>query len=58
MRRRILLDEHLPNELKLHLEPHRNYIKLVQEVGWKGAKNGELLRLIGQSLGMGYFHRQ
>lgn len=49
MRRRVLLDEQLPSELKRHLEPHRNYIKLVQEVGWKGVSNGELLRLIEQS---------
>lgn len=49
MKRRVLLDEHLPDDLKQYLEPQKNYIRLVYEVGWKAAKNGELLRLIERS---------
>ena len=38
---RILLDESLPVELKLELPGHE--VNTVQETGWSGLKNGELL---------------
>jgi len=38
---RILLDESLPVELKLELAGHE--VSTVQETGWSGLKNGELL---------------
>jgi hypothetical protein len=40
---RILLDESLPKELKFELAGHT--VRTVQEMGWSGAKNGELLAL-------------
>ena len=39
---RILLDECLPKKLKRELAGHT--IFTVQEMGWSGVKNGELLR--------------
>jgi len=38
---RILLDESLPVELKLELAGHD--VRTVQETGWSGLKNGDLL---------------
>ena len=40
---RILLDESLPKELKTELPGHN--VRTVQETGWSGVKNGELLVL-------------
>jgi len=40
-RMRILLDESLPVELKLELAGHD--VRTVQETGWSGLKNGDLL---------------
>ena len=39
---RILLDESLPIELRDELPGHT--VRSVQELGWSGLKNGELLR--------------
>jgi hypothetical protein len=38
---RILLDECLPSELGAHLQGHD--VRTVQQAGWRGLKNGELL---------------
>ena len=38
---RILLDESLPTELQSELPGHN--VRTVQEMGWSGLKNGELL---------------
>ena len=43
MRKRILLDECLPRDLKKHLESHD--VKTVPEAGWASKENGELLAL-------------
>ncbi|MGH9612599.1 MAG: DUF5615 family PIN-like protein [Bryobacteraceae bacterium] len=43
---RILIDECLPRALKKHLRGHD--CRTVQEMGWPGKKNGELLSLAGQ----------
>src|SRR5438128_5021959 len=40
---RLLLDECVPKRLKREL--HRHEAKTVQDMGWAGIKNGELLRL-------------
>jgi len=40
---RLLLDECLPKKLKLELSEHD--VVTVQEQGWSGKKNGELLKL-------------
>ncbi len=40
---KILLDECLPKKLKRRLEEH--IVITVQEQGWSGRKNGELLQL-------------
>lgn len=40
---RILLDESLPKKLALALPDHE--VRTVQQMGWTGTKNGELLRL-------------
>jgi hypothetical protein len=40
-RMRILLDESLPKELKAELSGHE--VRTVQEAGWSGLKNGDLL---------------
>jgi hypothetical protein len=43
LRKRILLDECLPRDLKRHLEDHDT--KTVPEAGWASKENGELLAL-------------
>ena len=43
MRKRILLDECLPRDLKNHLGDHDT--KTVPEAGWASKENGELLAL-------------
>ncbi len=40
---RILLDESVPRRLKRDLRGHQ--VSTVTEIGWRGKKNGELLRL-------------
>lgn len=45
--RRIIIDECVPAVVKRRL-PHRG-ISTVQEMGWSGVKNGELLRLVAAS---------
>jgi hypothetical protein len=37
-----LLDEQLPRQLARHISGHR--VRTVQQCGWAGLKNGELLR--------------
>ncbi len=39
---RILLDESLPSELKREFPDHD--VRMVQDAGWSGLKNGDLLR--------------
>jgi predicted nuclease of predicted toxin-antitoxin system len=39
---RILLDEQLPRRLARQLAPHR--VRTVQQQGWAGLRNGELLQ--------------
>ena len=39
---RILLDEQLPRQLARHIHGHE--VRTVQQQGWSGTKNGELLR--------------
>ena len=39
---RILLDEQLPRQLARHFTGHR--VRTVQQCGWAGLRNGELLR--------------
>ena len=41
---RILVDECLPRKLKNEFADHT--VSTVQEMGWSGIKNGELLRLM------------
>ena len=41
---KIIIDECVPHIVKKHL-PQRE-IKTVQEMGWAGVKNGELLKLV------------
>ncbi len=41
---KIIIDECVPHIVKKRL-PHRQ-IKTVQELGWSGVKNGELLKLV------------
>lgn len=43
MQRRVLLDECLPKKLKRELPNHA--VAMVQEMGWSGKKNGELMKL-------------
>lgn len=43
MQRRVLLDECLPKKLKRELPDH--VVAMVQEMGWSGRKNGELMQL-------------
>lgn len=45
--RRVLLDENLPNVLADKLPEHE--VRTVEEAGWKGTKNGQLLRLAASS---------
>lgn len=42
---RILIDECAPRDLKLSLAAHHCECSTVQELGWSGKKNGELLAL-------------
>jgi predicted nuclease of predicted toxin-antitoxin system len=42
---KILIDECSPKALKRHLADHGHECLTVQEVGWAGKKNGELLDL-------------
>jgi predicted nuclease of predicted toxin-antitoxin system len=42
---RILIDECAPRALKKHLMNHDHECRTVQEEGWSGKQNGELLRL-------------
>ena len=42
---KILLDENLPKKLKLDFED-KHEIRSVQEMGWQGKTNGELLGLL------------
>lgn len=44
---KILLDECLPRKLKSDLPGHT--VATVSEMGWKGLKNGELIRLAEQT---------
>jgi len=41
---RILLDECAPRKLKYFLEDHGYHCRSVQEQGWSGIRNGELLK--------------
>jgi len=41
---KLLLDENLPKRLKLDFPEHE--IFTVSDMGWKGKKNGDLLRLL------------
>jgi hypothetical protein len=41
---KIIIDECVPHIVKK--EPPRRQIKTVQELGWSGVKNGELLKLV------------
>lgn len=50
---KILLDENLPRQLKTDFGPNYD-VKTVQEMGWLGKKNGELLALIALN-GFDYF---
>ncbi len=43
----ILLDESVPRALKVHLSGHS--VKTVQDMGWTGLKNGELLKRAEES---------
>ncbi len=43
MQRRVLLDECLPKKLKREFPDH--LVAMVQEMGWSGKKNGELMKL-------------
>ena len=43
---KVLLDENLPEELKLDLRAHEVYT--VREMNWKGKKNGELMMLLDE----------
>lgn len=42
---KILIDECAPRDLKLHLSAHDHQCRTVQEMGWSGKKNGELLTI-------------
>lgn len=44
---RILFDEDAPRPLRRHLSGHD--VKTVQEMGWSGKKNGELLDLSAEN---------
>lgn len=43
----VLLDEQLPRQLALHLASHD--VRTVQQQGWAGLRNGELLRRAAQA---------
>jgi predicted nuclease of predicted toxin-antitoxin system len=42
---RVLIDECVPRALKNHLTNHGHVCRTVQEAGWSGKQNGELLSL-------------
>jgi predicted nuclease of predicted toxin-antitoxin system len=42
---RVLIDECAPRALKTHLVLHGHECRTVQEAGWSGKQNGELLSL-------------
>lgn len=42
---RVLVDECAPRELRRYLASHGHDCKTVQEAGWSGKQNGELLEL-------------
>ena len=42
---RVLLDESVPRQLRRFLRGHK--VRTVQEMGWSGKSNGELLALAG-----------
>ena len=42
---RVLIDECAPKALRHALTPHGHTCRTVQEAGWSGKKNGELLSL-------------
>jgi predicted nuclease of predicted toxin-antitoxin system len=44
---RLLFDECVPRKLRSDLEGHE--VRTVQEMGWAGKKNGELVRLAADS---------
>jgi predicted nuclease of predicted toxin-antitoxin system len=44
---RLLLDECVPRKLRSDLEGHE--VRTVQEIGWAGKKNGELVTLAAES---------
>lgn len=44
---RILIDECLPRQLKTFLSEHE--VRTVPQMGWASKKNGELLKLMGDS---------
>jgi hypothetical protein len=44
---RVLLDEQLPRQLARELAGHE--VRTVQQQGWAGLKNGELLRRAGEA---------
>jgi predicted nuclease of predicted toxin-antitoxin system len=44
---RLLLDECVPRKLRSDFEGHD--VRTVQEMGWAGKKNGELVRLAADS---------
>ena len=46
---KVLIDECSPRELKNHLINHGHECSTVQEVGWAGKQNGELLTLAASS---------
>ena len=59
---RLLIDECLPRALKLLLQEHT--CRTVQEMGWSGKKNGELLSLAEEefdallTMDQGFEHQQ
>lgn len=42
---KLLLDEDLPSKLRYRLRPEHEAVS-VQDMGWQGKRNGELLRLM------------
>jgi hypothetical protein len=47
---KVLIDECSPRALKRHLADHGHECVTVQEAGWAGKKNGELLDLADHSI--------
>ena len=45
---KVLIDECAPRALKKHLITHGHECLTVQEAGWSGKQNGELLELAGE----------